>query len=221
MPQKNAKKQRQIEAEAATEAQVAEYQAIIADLETQIEVAKEQLEIKQKNSQEDLVRNLKQAAEKYLTVNGFLQARDTLESVRYGENIDDIDMVAKGLAKFMCDKANELAKVAESIKPEEINDDFLDNVIDVNFVLNSTKTTPVDVVRELLLCTLCQNVQGIIDDVVEFRAGHTEGLEKANEFLIKAKDMDAGTQEGYQQFMDMLEEIGAVQQPSMAPMGPM
>jgi hypothetical protein len=153
-----------------------EENAIKADLNKQLEIGREEREKKLFQSMTQLGRQLQTASEKYLTVNGFMQARTTYEQVLFGTPADlGTDDVCRDIARRMSELAGQLAQNLKGIKADDISESFLDGLLDKQFVLG-TNHSPADVTLQLLKVNLLQNVGPAIDEIVQFREGVDAGI---------------------------------------------
>jgi hypothetical protein len=147
-----------------------------ADLEMQLEQGKKVREEKLEQSKAHLQRQLEVTAEKYLTVNGYLQARTVLEQVAFGldDSMDDFSGMACGLARAMSSLASTLSSKLSEISVEDLDDTFLEGLLDKNFV---SDVKPLTVTTEqLLVVELLQNIGPVIEGIVGFRESTDHGL---------------------------------------------
>lgn len=159
---------------------------IVADLEAQLVAATAEQEKRLAQSKEHLLRNLEVAAEKYLTVNGYMQVRTTIDVAMFGQTVHE-DVNLNALARFLAaEMSAKITEVAERIKNTdvmEISDDTVGYLLDKSFVYG--EPTLNDVVMQLLTVQLLQNMGDSIDDIVQFRGGTQEGIELINEEIAK------------------------------------
>lgn len=161
-----------------------EKQALIEDLQTQLGAATvAQLE-KLNQTKEHLVIMLRGVQEKYLTVNGYMQAMTTMEQAAFGQDIGGMETAACDIAHEISVIAGGLANKVEAADVMTIDESILDGYMVENFI--STSFTLEGIVHQLLVIQLLQNAGPAIDDIVAFRAGTNEGIEKLNEELLKA-----------------------------------
>lgn len=155
------------------------------DLESQLEAATKEQGNKLTQSKEHLLGQLRMASEKYLTVNGYMQVRSTIEQAAFGdqEGADDRAAEARMIAREMSELAGLLAEQLEKVDVMSLDDSFLDGHLDSNFVAVDQSVR--EVTRQLLVVNLLQNVGPAIDEIVNFRNGTTEGIAKLSEELAK------------------------------------
>lgn len=158
-----------------------------ADLHAQLKAAKESQETKLSQSQDHLVAQLRVASDKYLTVNGYMQARSTFEQVTFG---DYNGMTNEEISDLCCQLSCDMAKVAERLADaidkthfSDIDDHLLDDMINTRFAYDDF--TVAEAVQELLIANLLQNVGPSINDIVSFRESTLEGILKLEEELAK------------------------------------
>jgi hypothetical protein len=153
-------------------------EALKSDLEVQLAAAKTARGDKLTQSKAHLQHQLEVAAEKYLTVNGFMQARSILEQITFGDpntdGKDDFPKIASRLAFSMSSLASDLSSRLSEISVEDLDDTFLEGLLDKNFV---SDVRPLVVIAEqLLIVNLLQNIGPSIDDIVTWRQGADHGL---------------------------------------------
>lgn len=159
---------------------------IIEDLTNQIEASTKAQVEKLAWSKEHLVAQLKMASEKYRTVNGYMQARTTLDQVVFGDpdlTPDVLNYNARELARKMSEMAANLATVIDDTAVDEIDDALLDNLLDMDFL--DSEFSYAGTARELLIANLLQNVGPSIDDIVQFRTGKQHEIDQLTEELAK------------------------------------
>ena len=153
-----------------------------ADLEAQLQAAMDQQAEKLDQSKAHLVAQLRMAHEKYLTVNGYMQARSTYDQAAFGvEQPYDADKESRQIAAEMSMFAAELADAIEATDVLELDEEVLDGYLDKGFV---KKDLPFNhTVTQLLIVNLLQNIGPSIDDIVSFREGSAAGIAKLEEEL--------------------------------------
>lgn len=159
---------------------------ILADLETQLIAATAEQEKRLAGSKEHLLHNLEVAAEKYLTVNGYMQVRTTIDVALFGQPVhEDVNLnaLARNLAAKMSAKITEVAERIRNTDVMEIGDDTVGDLLDKSFVFG--EPTLNDVVMQLLTVQLLQNMGDSIDDIVQFRGGTQDGIERITEEIAK------------------------------------
>lgn len=149
--------------------------SIRQDLETQLEAAKIARAGKLSQSTEHLKNQLEIAEKKYLTVNGYMQARSTYEQALFGEEgFDLIDGKSRLQARQMSTLVRSLADKLTDTGVENLDESFLDGLLIEDFA--SVERTIDEVVQQLLVVNLLQNIGPAIDDIVQFRNSTDEGI---------------------------------------------
>lgn len=166
-----------------------EHRQLIEDLEQQLDAATKAQEAKLTQSRDHLVGQLRMASTKYLTVNGYMQARSTLDSVLFGEEVPDPDGAAKMIAIELSSISAGLAKTIEETGFDDLDESILDGLLDEDFV-SKTITTPGTVTRQLMIVGLLQNVGPVLDDFVQFRSSTDEAIQKIKDELAAQMDTE-------------------------------
>jgi hypothetical protein len=157
---------------------------VILDLMKQLEAGKKAREDKLTQSVAHLQSQLEMAAKKYLTVNGFMQARTTLEQVAFGQEDDgSFSEMASELADRMSVLAKGLAQTLGDISIEEVDETFIDGLLIEDFV--GTDFTFQQLAEQLLIVNLLQNVGPVIDELVQFRVSVDEGIATIEAEIVK------------------------------------
>lgn len=148
--------------------------ALAEDTKAQLEASTKAQGEKLTQSMEHLKGQLTVAAEKYRTVNGYMQARSTIHQAIFGEKFFTTDGeainfndLAREIALEMSDLAATMAEELERIDVMDLNEHFLESNVDFEFVLEHQSIA--DIVRQLLVVNLLQNVGPSVDDIINFR----------------------------------------------------
>lgn len=154
-------------------------QAVRIDLEKQLESAKTAYDAKMEGAHNHFVAQCNVASEKYLTVNGIMQAVHIYRDVT-GETV---------LTDDMYEKAVSVARSA-TILIDNIMYDFLqeedpsnyervmDNRIAPDFAAENQKLDAVEIVLELVYCQILQNLGPALDDMKQFHEAAQEEIAK-------------------------------------------
>jgi polyhydroxyalkanoate synthesis regulator phasin len=168
----------------------AERLKMIDDIKTQIEAAQNSRNEKLRQSMDHLLAQVEMVSKKYLTVNGYMQAKQAMMEATF----EDLPLSArdnesiKGLAFEMSGMVKDLAGKLHDVDVHEIDESVIDGLMDHEFVKN-----PLDhmtVARELLIVQLLQNIGPVIDDIVSFRESTRDGLDRLHEELQRLEDED-------------------------------
>lgn len=167
--------------------QAVDSKAIIEDMELQLEAAKKAQLEKMEKSRDHLVAQLEMASKKYLTVNGFMQARSTIDQASFGgESVfGDFNDQARDQAKAMSKLAGDLAASVAEMPIDAIDEAVLDGYLDETFVDFPQSLT--SITWQMLVVGLLQNVGPVIDDMVTFREATQHEIDKLTEELKQQK----------------------------------
>jgi hypothetical protein len=157
---------------------------LIEDLGVQLEAAKKAQLDKLEKSKAHLVMQLETASEKYLTVNGYMQARTTIDQCAFGEDTNDSDAVACLVAREMSELAGMLAENIEATDVFNLGTTIIDGHLVTNFV-DYTPIQLINVVRQLLVVNLLQNAGPVLDDILSFRESTSEQIALVEAELAK------------------------------------
>lgn len=174
-----------------TAAQLRQIDAMKADIVVQIEAAKKAREDKLAQSLAYLTSQLGVARDKYLTVNGFMQARTTLDQAAFGKDIDGAYGLARDLAIDMSNLAGELTHKLDQLTADDLDESFLDGLLIANFIAPVEERSVDAIAFQLLVVNLLQNVGPSIDDIVSFRESTDHGIAQLEEALEKVKADEA------------------------------
>lgn len=132
-------------------------------------------------ARDHLVSQLEVTSDKYRTANGVMAALQVVRDV-VGNTTDYVEeiSIAKTAATRMAGIAQEMAKKASELDPEEM-DQLCFGFYDQTF--SEGKSSALELIDELLVLQLCQNVGPNAEDVVEFCHTADEEIEKARENL--------------------------------------
>lgn len=155
--------------------------SVADELEKQLEVAKKEQSAKLGQSREHLIAQLRMAAEKYGTVNGYMQARMAIEEASFGDVPTAANELAAELAGDMAGVALTLADQIEQANMMELGTDILDEYLDKDFIHRPIRV--VDVARHILVVNLLQNAGGPLDDFANFRDGTDAEINRIGEEL--------------------------------------
>lgn len=174
--------------------QTVDSKAIIEDMELQLEAAKKAQLEKMEKSRDHLVAQLEMASKKYLTVNGFMQARSTIDQASFGDEsgFGDFNDQARDQAKAMSKLAGDLAASVAKMPIDAIDEAVLDGYLDETFVDFPQSLT--SITWQMLVVSLLQNVGPVIDDMVTFREATQHEIDKLIE-EIKQQKADATIRE--------------------------
>lgn len=164
----------------------AEQEAMKKDLTLQLEHGTESREKTLEYKKDALVQSLKGFADKFKTVNGYLEARHTFESVKFEDTFDPhFAMTAsRAIAGTISRIAESLAKEVDELSVEAISDEMLDTLINPDFINGKDDIFATEIVAtELLTMNLCQNFAGAFVEIVQFRESTAEGLASIKEEL--------------------------------------
>lgn len=167
--------------------QAVDSKAIIEDMELQLEAAKKAQLEKMEKSRDHLVAQLEMASKKYLTVNGFMQARSTIDQASFGDEsgFGDFNDQARDQAKAMSKLASDLAASVAEMPIDAIDEAVLDGYLDETFVDFPQSLT--SITWQMLVVGLLQNVGPVIDDMVTFREATQHEIDKLTEELKQQK----------------------------------
>lgn len=167
--------------------QAVDNKAIIEDMEVQLEATKKAQLEKMEKSRDHLVAQLEMASKKYLTVNGFMQARSTIDQVSFGDEsgFGDFNDQARDHAKAMSKLAGDLAASVAEMPIDAIDEAVLDGYLDETFVDFPQSLT--SIAWQMLVVSLLQNVGPVIDDMVTFREATQHEIDKLTEELKQQK----------------------------------
>jgi len=162
--------------------------SIKADLEIQLDAANKARGDKLTQSVEFLKSQLEIAEKKYLTVNGYMQARSTYEQALFGEEGFEAELPAKAnlQARGMASIVKGLAKKLDKTHVDDLDESFLDGLLIEDFAL--VERTIDEVVQQLLVINLLQNIGPAIDDIVSFRVSTDEGIAVLQTELLNHAD---------------------------------
>ncbi|WP_299315077.1 hypothetical protein [uncultured Halomonas sp.] len=155
--------------------------SVADELEKQLEVAKKEQSAKLGQSREHLIAQLRMAAEKYGTVNGYMQARMAIEEASFGDVPTAANELAAELAGDMAGVALTLADQIEQGNVMELGTDILDEYLDKDFIHRPIRV--VEVARHILVVNLLQNAGGPLDDFANFRDGTDAEINRISEEL--------------------------------------
>jgi hypothetical protein len=153
---------------------------VLEDLKAQLEAAKKARVDKLQMSEAHLIKQLEMAAEKYLTVNGYMQVRTTMLQVPLGlkeaEPENGFNTLATGIAFEMSELAADMAAKLTALDVMGLDESFLDGYLEKNFVTTRVDPLLADVVRQLLIVNLLQNVGPVVDEIIGFRVSTDEAI---------------------------------------------
>lgn len=180
MSEKTAKQQRKEEEAAKAAEEAAQKKAQKTYLEQQIKKAHEDIEQKEKTCDMMVENTLLAASDKYRTVHGFMQCRETLMQA---SGLEPTDMKIKEHAYILAaDMSDKCKKFLEEYKKQESLDDideFVMSQVDNDFISDSH--SDYEVAKELATFDMINNVIGHIHD----RAGYVKGQKEAIEAYRK------------------------------------
>ena len=162
--------------------------SVADELEKQLEVAKKEQSAKLGQSREHLIAQLRMAAEKYGTVNGYMQARMAIEEASFGDVPTAANELAAELAGDMAGVALTLADQIEQANMMELGTDILDEYLDKDFIHRPIRQ--VEVARHILVVNLLQNAGGPLDDFANFRDGTDAEINRIGEELAAQRALE-------------------------------
>lgn len=156
----------------------------IEDLENQIGAAEKAADDKIKTAHEYAVQQAISVSQKYLTVNGWLQVKAVYDKYVLTYQRKDI----KTIAKHMSTVSANMAKIIKEAEIEQF-DDLFDEMVDFEFVKRKDdQLTDADIVKEYLVCELCQQLHDSLMDIVHFSESTTREIENLYDELSKRRD---------------------------------
>ena len=156
----------------------------IDDLESQIGAAEKAADDKIKTAHEYAVQQAISVSQKYLTVNGWLQVKAVYDKYVLIYQRKDIKAIAKHMSTISAD----MAKIIKEAKVEQF-DDLFDELVDFEFVKRKDdQLTDADIVKEYLVCELCQQLHDSLMDIVHFSDSTTREIENLYDELSKRRD---------------------------------
>jgi len=170
---------------------------MIEDLSRQLDALVSSRIDKLEASKKHLLSQIEVTSKKYLTVNGYMQARTTMEQVAFGEKIENADELGCVFAREMSEMAWALHEKIEECSIEDIDEDVLDGWMDEHFVTSSPTFN--ETVRQVLVVGLLQNIGGAVDDIISFRSSVDDQIES-----IK-KEIDHVMADGSEKVVDISE----------------
>ena len=190
MSQKKARAERTEESKLSLVQDLDTANRTLEDLEAQLEAATEQRTKKLEGDREYLYNNIMMVSKKYLTAEGYMDARNTFESLIFGERLPDHESTAQAICCDIAQNVSEIARtLAASIDSAEIDDltlDILDSLTTKDFV--TTTFSRVDVCHELILANLARNVESALEGLIEFRDRSDEAITKIIDAMNEASD---------------------------------
>lgn len=136
------------------------------------------------------------ASEKYLTINGYLQARDTLKMMKWKDKAetaihDDALALAEDMSKLIDGIRNKFVQGYGEDKEGFVKrlNTFLTegNWHDAKFVKNHIDDDYYEYAREFLVCQALSNMAGLLDDIYCFNEHAIEEMEKIDEKIAELK----------------------------------
>lgn len=158
--------------------------AMVKDLQTQLDAAKKAQLDKLEKSKAHLIAQLDMAAEKYLTVNGYMQARSTIDQAAFGRDVDDPDTLARQIAREMSELACLISTKIDKVDVFNLGENLIDGYLQRDFVGLASPGIS-DVVYQLLVANLLQNVGPVLDDILSFRESTSEQIKIVEDEIAK------------------------------------
>jgi hypothetical protein len=163
-----------------TEARLEE-QRMRKDLQAQLDAAVPARNEKLQQAVDHLRNQLEMTSKKYLTVNGYMQARTTLEEVLFGEEGFEYVDECRWLAQRMSDLAKELLVELDATTLDTIDESLIESRYSADFV--TEEFTPIAATEQLLIMNILQNLGPVLDDIVQARAAMDHEIEKLTKAL--------------------------------------
>lgn len=164
-------------------------QAQVDDLHTQINAATKNREDKLELDMEFLLSNLAVVSEKYKTVEGYMDARQTFESLIFGTRCEEHDNIAQEIcttiARTVSDTAAQLVSDIEAAGIDGIELSILHGIVKKDFL--GSEFSNADVCRELLLSNLMGNVEPLIEKMVDFRDQSAKAITEFDVSIAEAE----------------------------------
>lgn len=154
-------------------------QAVRIDLEKQLESAKKAYDAKMEGAHSHFVAQCNVASEKYLTVNGIMQAVHTYRDVT-GETVLTDDMYEKAVSVARS-AAILIDNIVHDFLQEEDPSNYervMDNRIAPDFAAENQELDAVEIVLELVYCQILQNLGPALDDMKQFHEAAQEEIAK-------------------------------------------
>lgn len=156
----------------------------IEDLEAQVGAAEKAAQDKIKTAHEFAVQQAISVSQKYLTVNGWLQVKQVYDKYMLTYQRKDI----KNIAKHLSDMAAQMSKIIKKAEIDEF-DDLFDEMVDFEFIKRKDdQLTDADIVKEYLVCELCQQLHDSLMDIVHFSESTTREIEHLYSELSARRD---------------------------------
>lgn len=155
------------------------------DLETQLAAETKSQAEKVNGAKGHLLAVLSNAGQKYLTVNGFMQARQTLRDVLFEDEMSPThaNNMARDIAREMTDTIELVtAKIADT-DAFDLDDSVLDGLLVDDFI--KQPKTYQETTTQLLVVQFLQNIGPLIDELVQFRGGSQMAIDALTAELEK------------------------------------
>lgn len=157
------------------------------DLKTQIEAATNSRKLNLDQKREEIIHFLESLANKYKTINGFMEARATIMTVANPNKdwlADDTRLIheSKRLARETSKFCTNLVRDFKKLKDDEVKD-FLNNRVSDEFVSIRRTFNYYDAATELMISVLTNNLADPIDSFAQFEYGSAEEIKRLNEAL--------------------------------------
>lgn len=153
--------------------------SIVEDLQTQLDAANKARDERLDKLKEHVVSTMKTVSDKYRTVNGFMQARSTIDQVTFGDDTS-VPMVwnkaALEMAADISRVAGEMAAKVEATHVDDITGDMFDDYMEADFI--EKEFTVSSAANQLLVLSLLQNIGPSLEDIVTFRESTKEEIYK-------------------------------------------
>lgn len=148
---------------------------------------------------ESFIAQTKVASDRYLTINGYLQARDAIRAISWKELSETtVHTDALSLAEDMSEL---LVGILNKFQQQygEDKEKFLENLNtfltannwhDPQFVKNHVTDSVYEYAREFLVCQALSNMAGLLDEIYCFNNGAIESAGKIDEKLEELKSAE-------------------------------
>ena len=153
--------------------------SIVEDLQTQLDAANKARDERLDKLKEHVVSTMKTVSDKYRTVNGFMQARSTIDQVMFGETATSPaawNNLALEMAADISALAYEMSKKVADTHVDDITGDMFDAYMVEDFVEKSFDIGAA--ANQLLVLSLLQNIGPSLEDIVTFRESTKAEIDK-------------------------------------------
>jgi L-lactate utilization protein LutC len=161
--------------------------AIKDDLTVQLAAARKAQADKLEQSRLHLANQLDVTSLKYLTVNGYMQARTTISEAMFDdEEVTGTDELARHLAHEMSELVCLISTELEQTKTADLDGSILEKYLDKTFV--NAAHSLAETVQQLLVVHLLQNLGPALTDIVAFRISTDEAIASLEAEFAKTEE---------------------------------